>query len=123
MFRCCLLAIAVLVCHPAFSHAAEKRPNVLLLMSDDLAATLGCYGHARAKTPNLDALAASGLLFSRAYCQFPHCNPSRASMLSGLRPNQTGVTNNDDNLYKNLPAITTLPRLFRNNGYATARCG
>ncbi|HYF33905.1 MAG TPA: sulfatase, partial [Prosthecobacter sp.] len=93
------------------------------LMSDDLAVTLASYGYPGAKTPNLDALAASGLLFSRAYCQFPHCNPSRSSMLSGLRPNQTRVTNNEDNLYKNLPGIMTLPHLFRENGYATARCG
>ena len=74
-----------------------------LMISDDLAATLGCYGHPVAKTPNLDALASRGVLFERAYCQFPHCNPSRSSMLSGLRPNTTRVTNNEDNLYENIP--------------------
>jgi choline-sulfatase len=102
---------------------AAERPNVLLLMSDDLAATLGCYGHPQAKTPNLDALANRGVLFERAYCQFPHCNPSRSSMLTGLRPNTTRVTNNEDNLYENIPGIMTLPHLFREHGYATARCG
>jgi uncharacterized sulfatase len=96
---------------------------VLLLMSDDLAAHLGCYGHPLAKTPHLDALAKRGVLFERAYCQFPHCNPSRASLLSGLRPNSTRVTNNEDNLYSNVPGVVTLPHLFRQNGYATARCG
>lgn len=101
----------------------KTRPNILLLMSDDLAATLGCYGHPQAKTPNLDGLAARGVLFERAYCQFPHCNPSRASLLSGLRPKTTGVTNNADNLYENVPGVVTLPRLFRDHGYATARCG
>jgi len=100
-----------------------EPPNVLLLMSDDLAVTLGCYGHPLAKTPHLDALARRGVLFERAYCQFPHCNPSRASVLSGLRPQTTRVTNNEENLYTNLPGVVTLPHHFRQNGYATARCG
>jgi uncharacterized sulfatase len=107
----------------AVTTSAAERPNVLLLMSDDLAATLGCYGHPQAKTPNLDALSKRGVLFERAYCQFPHCNPSRSSMLTSLRPNTTRVTNNEDNLYENIPGIMTLPHLFRENGYATARCG
>ncbi len=102
---------------------AEDRPNVVLLMADDLAATLGCYGYPAVKTPNLDKLAASGLLFDRAYCQFPHCNPSRASIFSGLRPQETGVTDNADNLYQNRPGVMTLPHWFREQGYATARCG
>lgn len=100
-----------------------SRQNVLLLMSDDLAAHLGCYGHPQAKTPHLDALAGRGVLFERAYCQFPHCNPSRSSLLTGLRPNTTQVTNNEHNLYENIPGVMTLPRLFRESGYATARCG
>ena len=103
--------------------AAGERPNVLLLMSDDLAATLGCYGYPQAKTPHLDALSERGVLFERAYCQFPHCNPSRSSMLTGLGPNTTRVTNNEDNLYENIPGIMTLPHLFREHSYATARCG
>lgn len=107
----------------AIAHAADPKPNVLLLVSDDLATTLGCYGFPAAKTPNLDALAARGVRFDRAYCQFPHCNPSRSSFLSGLRPNTTRVTNNEDNLYKNHPGVMTLPHHFREHGYATARCG
>lgn len=103
--------------------AGVSRPNVLLIMSDDLAVTLGAFGHPVAVTPNLDALARRGVRFDRAYCQFPHCNPSRASMMSGLRPNSTGVTGNADNLYKNVPGVVTLPRLFRQHGYATARSG
>lgn len=108
---------------PCLASAADARPNVLLLMSDDLAATLGCYGHPQAKTPHLDTLAQRGILFTRAYCQFPHCNPSRASMLSGLRPGVTRVTNNEDNLYTNVPGVLTLPHHFCNQGYATGRCG
>src|SRR5687767_13736471 len=97
----------------AFSAAVPSRPNVLLMVSDDLATTLGCYGYPAAKTPNLDALAKRSVKFDRAYCQFPHCNPSRASFLTGLRPNTTRVTLNEDNLYKNLPDVVTLPALFR----------
>lgn len=108
---------------PSKTPDAAVRPNVLLLMADDLAATLACYGHPYAQTPNLDALAARGVLFRGAYCQFPHCNPSRSSMLSGLRPGTTRVTNNEDNLYTNIPDVLTLPHHFRNQGYATARCG
>src|SRR5438094_518367 len=100
MSRSFLLTLGLLIplaaTHIATAQQAS-RPNVLLLMSDDLAATLGCYGHPQAKTPNLDALSQRGVLFERAYCQFPHCNPSRSSMLSGLRPNTTRVTNNQDN--------------------------
>ena len=116
-------ALLCVLCAFAFNSAAVPKPNVLLLMSDDLAATLGCYGHPLAKTPHLDALAKRAVLFERAYCQLPHCNPSRASMLSGLRPNTTRVTDNADNLYKNIPGVVTLPHQFRRNGYATARCG
>lgn len=116
-------ALVIALALPLSLSAAGPRPNVLLLMADDLAVTLGCYGHPLAQTPHLDALARRGVLFERAYCQFPHCNPSRASVLSGLRPDTTRVTNNEDNLYANLPDVVTLPRHFRQHGYATARCG
>lgn len=102
--------------------AAPQR-NVLLIVSDDLNSYLGCYGETVTVTPNVDALSARGVLFERAYCQFPHCNPSRSSFLSGLRPRTTRVTNNADNLYDNLPDVMTLPHWFRAHGYATARCG
>lgn len=121
--RSALFALLCALCVSALNSPAATKPNVLLLMSDDLANTLGCYGHQLAKTPNLDALAKRAVLFERAYCQFPHCNPSRASLLSGLRPHTTRVTDNADNLYQNLPGVVTLPHQFRRNGYATARCG
>jgi uncharacterized sulfatase len=107
----------------AMRPAGAARLNVLLVMADDLATTLGCYDFPAAQTPRLDALARQGLLCTRAYCQFPHCNPSRASLLSGLRPGATRVTNNEDNLYQNVPGVLTLPHYFRQQGYATARCG
>jgi choline-sulfatase len=115
--------LALFFCFFSSLYAADSRPNVLLLMADDLASTLGSYGHPQAQTPHLDALAKEGVLFNRAYCQFPHCNPSRASMMSGLRPNQTRVTDNADVLYDNVPGVLTLPHHFRQQGYATARFG
>jgi len=124
MTRTLTQVAAIVLCLFAASKVmSADRPNVLLMLSDDLAATLGCYGHPAAKTPNLDALASRGVLFERAYCQFPHCNPSRSSLLSGLCPNSTRVTNNEDSLYENIPGVLTLPHLFRQHGYATARCG
>jgi uncharacterized sulfatase len=120
LFTCFVTAVA-LGCGAV--HAVDTQPNVLFIVSDDLATTLGCYGFPAAKTPNIDALAARGVRFDRAYCQFPHCNPSRSSFLTGLRPGTTRVTDNDDNLYTNLPGVMTLPHHFREHGYATARCG
>ena len=108
----------------AASLAADTaKPNVLIIVSDDLNTKLACYGETVAKTPNIDALAKKGIVFDHAYCQFPHCNPSRSSFLSGLRPRSTRVTNNEDNLYRNIPDAMTLPHWFRDHGYATARCG
>jgi uncharacterized sulfatase len=118
-----VLGLILILGTALFAAPAPNRPNVLLMVSDDLAATLGSFGHPLAKTPQLDALAGRGVRFDRAYCQFPHCNPSRASMLSGLRPHTTRVTVNADNLYQNVPGVVTLPALFRQHGYATARCG
>ncbi|GEM_PF-45108 len=123
LMRSIRLGLLALLAIGSLAAPAAQRPNVLLLVSDDLAATLGCYGHPNARTPNLDRLAHRGVRFDRAYCQFPHCNPSRASMLSGLRPHSTRVTDNADNLYTNVPGVVTLPALFRRHGYATARCG
>jgi uncharacterized sulfatase len=119
-FFCAIFILAIL--QVAWVRAAE-RPNVLLIISDDLNTHLACYGDAVARTPNLDALARKGILFERAYCQFPHCNPSRSSFLTSLRPKTTRVTNNEDNLYENHPGVMTLPHWFREHGYATARCG
>src|SRR4051812_2875621 len=77
---------------------AQDRPkyNVLFIISDDLRAELSCY-NGLAKTPNLDKLAASGVRFDRAYCQYPLCNPSRSSMLTGHYPINTGVLGNGAN--------------------------
>lgn len=114
------LALALLACLSAF--AAETRKNVLLLVSDDCGPRMGTYG-GEALTPNIDALARSGVRFDRAYCQYALCNPSRTSFLTGLRPDTTGVYDNAMEFRKVIPDMVTMPQMFKNNGYAVARIG
>jgi len=102
---------------------AAPKPNVLFLVSDDLNNFLGCYGDPRAKTPNLDKLAARGVLFDRAYCTFPLCGPSRNSFLTGLYPNSTGILANSQIFRQTIPSHRSLPQAFRNAGYFAARIG
>ncbi len=97
---------------------AADRPNVLFLIADDLNTALSGYGHPQCRTPNLDRLAARGVTFTRAYCQYSVCGPSRASIMSGRYPISTGVTRNDQPLPD---GVVTLPELFRKAGYWTGR--
>jgi uncharacterized sulfatase len=101
----------------------QSRPNILFIAADDLNIDVGCYGHPIVQTPNLDALAARGVRFSRAYCQFPVCNPSRTSLLSGRYPERTGVLDNRMNPRANMPNVPFLPEHLRRNGYFTAQIG
>lgn len=106
----------------AAAFAQQRRPNVLFIIADDLNSDVGCYG-AAVRTPNIDRLAARGVRFDRAYCQYPLCNPSRSSFLSGLRPDSTGVTNQQTVLRREKPNIELLPDFFKRNGYFTAAAG
>jgi len=103
--------------------AAERRLNVLFIASDDMRPQLGCYGDPNVKSPNIDRLAARGMLFERAFCQEALCSPSRISLLSGRHPWSTGIYNIGPELRSTMPDIVTLPQLFKNNGWHARSLG
>jgi iduronate 2-sulfatase len=101
----------------------QKPLNVLFFSIDDLRPALGCYGDPLAISPNIDALAHQGVLFSRHYVQAPSCGPSRTSMLTGLRPDEVKVVNHATHFRDTKPDVVTLPELFKNNGYTAISLG
>lgn len=103
--------------------AAEKRPHILFIAVDDLRPELGCYGDPIAVSPHIDALARDGMRFNRAYCQQAICGPSRASLMTGCRPETIGVIENTAYFRELNPDILTLPRHFAAHGYETVYCG
>lgn len=105
--------------------AAAKKvdKNLLFIIVDDLNTTLGCYGHPTVKTPNIDRLAKQGVLFKNAYCNYPVSGPSRSSFLTGLYPETTTILDNKKTLASVLGERTTLPYLFKQNGYQTIGLG
>ena len=115
-----LLIGVLLLCE---SVRAAERPNILFIAVDDLRPELGCYGSPIAVTPHLDALAKDGLLFNRAYCQQAICRPSRASLMTGARPDTTGLFHNYVSLRELQPDILTLPQHLITHGYETVYCG
>ena len=102
---------------------ANKKFNVLFIGADDLRMNIGVYGDKIAVTPNIDALAAQGVVFTKAYVQFASCNASRASMLTGMYPNSINVFRLNTHFRKTAPDVVTLPQHFKNNGYHTESIG
>ncbi|MCM8527409.1 MAG: sulfatase [Lentisphaeraceae bacterium] len=103
--------------------AQSKKPNVLFISVDDLSNALGCYGDLIVKTPHIDRLAHTGTLFDRAYNQIPLCNPSRASVMTGLRPDQIKVYDLDRHFRDEKPNALTLSQAFMKQGYVAGRVG
>lgn len=105
------------------ANSPRKQPNVLFIISDDLKPLLGCYGTSWIQSPNIDRLAAQGTVFKSNYCQVAFCAPTRFSLLTGLRPDTTGMYLNPDKpqdiLRTRLPDALTLPQLFKKHGYIT----
>lgn len=108
---------------PRSSASVKASYNVIVIASDDLRPALGAYGNQIVKTPNLDKLAARGVRFDRAYAQYPLCNPSRTSLLTGKYPTQTGVMDNEFYFRALHPEFVSLPQHFKAHGYATLRSG
>ena len=107
---------------PFFS-ALQAKPNVLFIAIDDLRPELGCYGSPIAQSPHLDELAKEGMCFDRAYCQQAICSPSRASLMTGARPDQIGVIENTAYFRELNPEVVTLPQHFISQGYEAVYCG
>jgi arylsulfatase A-like enzyme len=117
------LVLSMIGSAAGFAAESNAPPNVLLLMVDDLKPLLGCYGDRTAITPNIDALASRGALFERAACQISLCAPSRASILTGLRPDTLECYVNGDKFRKTCPDVVTLPQAFERAGWHTVSVG
>jgi iduronate 2-sulfatase len=107
----------------AVAAAQSPRKNVLFIGVDDLRVELGCYGDEFMNTPNIDALARQGFLFEHAYCQQAICAASRISLMTGMRPDSTGVYDLQHPLNETLPDAMSMPRFFKQNGYRTVSLG
>ena len=115
--------VLILILNAAPQASGQTNPNILFIAIDDLRPELGCYGSLIAKSPNIDRLASEGLKFNRAYCQQAICSPSRASLMTGARPDTIGVIENTAYFRELNPEIVTLPQHLIANGYETAYCG
>lgn len=111
------------ICLRIAGAAEALPPNVLLVVADDMNNDLGAYGHTLVQTPNIDRLADRGVIFTRAYAQYPQCNQSRASFLTSRYPDQTEILSLKEHVRDTMPDVVTLPQHFRTHGYTTIRVG
>ena len=118
-----ILAIVVLFCSGGSYVCAKTPPNVLLIVCDDLNNHVSTSRYQPITTPALEKLAAESMTFGRAYCQYPVCGPSRASFLSGLYPESSGILNNTLDIRNVRPGTKSMPQVFKDNGYWTAGVG
>jgi arylsulfatase A-like enzyme len=120
-----LLLLLLPSCQSTENKEAQElvRPNVLFIPVDDLRPELNCFGESFIKTPNIDKLAQQGITFTRAYCQEAICNPSRASLLTGLRPDAIKVWDLKTHFRNTTPDVITLPQYFKQQGYTTVGLG
>lgn len=123
--RCSFVATLGLLLGMALSAsaAAPERPNVLMIVVDDLNVDLMAFGHPIVRTPNIERLVSRGVRFDRAYSQFTLCSPSRESFLSGRRPESSGVVSQLNKVRDMIPDVTYLHEHFRNHGYTTRAVG
>lgn len=121
-----LLPLSLLLITTCKSPSVQKemnRPNILFIPVDDLRPELNAYGETSIVTPNIDRLASQGVVFTRTYCQQAVCNPSRASLLTGLRPDSIRVWDLRKNFRDAVPDVVSLPQFFKENGYHTVGLG
>ena len=115
--------LSVLFCLFVATVLSNAKPNVLLIVCDDLNTHVSTSGYKHIQTPHLDRLAKEGVIFNRAYCQYPVCGPSRASFLSGLYPESTGVLNNKIDIRETRSGTMSLPQFMKESGYWTGGVG
>ena len=123
MNRCWTTLIAFAWCLGVHASRAAERPNVLMIIVDDMNDWVGCLGSKRVPTPNIDALARRGLLFTNAHAPSPKCAPSRAAILTGKRASTTGLYSNGHWWRPAYPKLVTLPQFFKQHGYHVAGGG
>lgn len=108
---------------PVQGQAQTQKTNVLFIIADDLNCNLGAYGHYLVKTPHIDKLAKEGMLFTNAFCNYPLCGPSRASLMTGLYPDQTKHYHLRDYIRQHVPDVMTMSQNFMRQGYTVSRVG
>ena len=123
LFKSLLLGFVINSCTENVINKNHTQTNVLFIAVDDLRTNIGAYGDSIAITPNIDKLSRRGLTFNRAYCQMAVCGPSRSSVLTGMYPDQIGVTDLNTHFRIKQPNVVTLPQIFKINGYKALTIG